>query len=127
VLVRPAGRCDSCKRAKWKQQDQWRGNASQRLYTAEWRKQSTYFLRAYPVCYACERAATVVDHHVPHKGDYSVFWDRTNWRSMCKPCHDHKTAVHDGAFGNAVTPAGAVSSPLLPTVTSDHAEPEQNE
>ena len=36
-------------------------------------------------------AATVVDHKIPHKGDPQLFWDETNWQSLCAPCHDsHK-------------------------------------
>lgn len=47
-------------------------------------------------------AATVVDHIAPHKlgdakssGDperiaaaWKLFWDRSNWQSLCKFCHD---------------------------------------
>jgi 5-methylcytosine-specific restriction protein A len=43
-----------------------------------------------------------VDHRVPHRrGDLALFWDRTNWCAMSKPCHDAKTAREDGGFGNA--------------------------
>lgn len=43
--------------------------------------------------------AEVVDHIVPHKGDLSLFWSRSNWQSLCKRCHDIKTAMEDGGFG----------------------------
>lgn len=33
-------------------------------------------------------AATVVDHITPHKGDSALFWDKANWQSLCKRCHD---------------------------------------
>ena len=47
-------------------------------------------------------AATVVDHKVPHRLGHALmtgckvaiaaarklFWDRKNWQSLCKPCHD---------------------------------------
>jgi 5-methylcytosine-specific restriction protein A len=33
----------------------------------------------------------VVDHRVPHRGDDHLFWDRSNWQAMSKPCHDEKT------------------------------------
>jgi len=33
-----------------------------------------------------------------------LFWDRNNWQSMAKACHDRKTAAEDGGFGN---PGGA--------------------
>ena len=40
----------------------------------------------------CERqgivtAATVVDHIKEHKGDYGLFWDESNWQSLCASCH----------------------------------------
>lgn len=44
-------------------------------------------------------AASVVDHIVPHKGDQKLFWRRSNWQSLCKRCHDVKTATEDGGFG----------------------------
>nr|WP_292832122.1 HNH endonuclease signature motif containing protein [Mesorhizobium sp.] len=28
-----------------------------------------------------------------------LFWDRSNWQPLCKPCHDRKTATSDGGFG----------------------------
>ena len=39
--------------------------------------------------------ATVVDHMVPHRGDEKLFWDRSNWRALCKRCHDKKTGNED--------------------------------
>jgi 5-methylcytosine-specific restriction protein A len=45
-------------------------------------------------------AATVVDHKIPHSGDYDRFWDEANWQSLCKRHHDIKTATEDGAFGH---------------------------
>jgi len=47
------------------------------------------------------RAATVVDHKVPHRGDQVLMWDQNNWQSMAKECHDKKTAREDGGFGRA--------------------------
>jgi 5-methylcytosine-specific restriction protein A len=44
-------------------------------------------------------AANVVDHIKPHKGDQALFWCRDNWQSLCKRCHDYKTATEDGGFG----------------------------
>jgi 5-methylcytosine-specific restriction protein A len=44
--------------------------------------------------------ATVVDHIKPHQGDMALFWKSDNWQTLCKQCHDTKTAREDGAFGN---------------------------
>jgi len=46
------------------------------------------------------QAATVVDHIKPHRGDKTLFWERSNWQALCKQCHDIKTAKEDGGFGN---------------------------
>jgi 5-methylcytosine-specific restriction protein A len=67
------------------------------LYGAKWRKCRELFLSQYPLCVACERAgkvvaATDVDHIKPHRGDEVVFWDSMNWQSLCRECHNAKTA-----------------------------------
>jgi 5-methylcytosine-specific restriction protein A len=31
-------------------------------------------------------AAYQVDHVVPHRGDQLLFWDRSNWQSLCRSC-----------------------------------------
>ena len=36
--------------------------------------------------------ASVVDHITPHRGDWAKFIDPTNLQSLCKTCHDRKTA-----------------------------------
>lgn len=56
-----------------------------------------------PFCRVCARVypagdprsrtrATVVDHIVPHRGDWSLFVDPSNLQSLCKHHHDQKTA-----------------------------------
>ena len=30
----------------------------------------------------------IVDHKIPHKGDWKLFWRRSNWQTMHKGCHD---------------------------------------
>ena len=75
-------------------------SAGSRGYGSRWQRESKAFLRANPLCEECRKAgrytqATVVDHIVPHRGDQKLFWDRDNWRALCKPCHDRKTARED--------------------------------
>lgn len=36
------------------------------------------------------QAASIVDHVMPHKQDKTLFWDSTNWQSLCKDCHGLK-------------------------------------
>ena len=50
-----------------------------------------------PWCRECAKRgirtrATVVDHITPHRGDWAKFIDPTNLQSLCKTCHDRKTA-----------------------------------
>lgn len=50
-----------------------------------------------PFCRACAKRgirtrSTVVDHVTPHCGDWALFIDPANHQSLCKSCHDRKTA-----------------------------------
>ena len=65
-------------------------------YGSEWQTARLYHLADEPFCRACKVKgvvvlATVVDHVRPHRRDRELFWDRTNWQSLCKACHDFKT------------------------------------
>lgn len=93
------GYCDQ-HQERIRKKDRERGTAHQRGYDAEWDKQRLLFLDEHPLCVECRRKgyvmpATVVDHIVPHKGDKVLFWDKNNWQSLCKSCHDRKTATED--------------------------------
>lgn len=98
-------RCDKHKVEVRKQADERRGSSTERGYGYKWQKARDGFLKKNPLCVhhlennQVERS-TVVDHIVPHKGDQTLFWDRTNWQALCKPCHDAKTAREDGGFGH---------------------------
>ena len=75
-------------------------SANSRGYNSAWRKASRQFLLTHPLCEECRKngkytKATVVDHVVPHRGDQKLFWDRSNWRPLCKRCHDRKTGRED--------------------------------
>ncbi len=75
-------------------------SASSRGYGSAWQKASKAFLQTHPLCEECAGhgryvKATVVDHIVPHRGDRKLFWDRSNWRALCKRCHDRKTGQED--------------------------------
>lgn len=65
-------------------------------YGHRWAKARKFYLMHHPLCAECERngrprGALVVDHIVPHKGDKKLFWDSTNWQSLCVSCHASKT------------------------------------
>lgn len=103
ALVRDGkSRCEKHRR----EGDRARGTAHERGYTYAWTKARKSFLRGNPLCAEHERRgqlepAVLIDHKRPHKGDQTLFWDQSNWQSLCKACHDKKTAARDGAFGNA--------------------------
>lgn len=55
-----------------------------------------------PFCRECARRgirtrATVVDHIKPFRGDWDLFVDPGNHQSLCKRCHDQKTAREQAA------------------------------
>ncbi len=84
-----------------------RESAHRRGYGRRWQKTSAGFLRCNPICSNSlhlhderDEPATVTDHIIPHRGDMNLFWDSKNWQPLCKRCHDHKTAIEDGGFGN---------------------------
>ena len=75
-------------------------SAGKRGYGSRWQRESKQFLQSHPLCVECVKLgrytkATVVDHIVPHRGDQRLFWDQSNWQSLCKPCHDKKTLTED--------------------------------
>ena len=73
-----------------------RESAHRRGYTKRWQKASKLYLAAHPLCRECEREyalkrAVLVDHIVPHRGNYDLFWNSDNWQGLCKRHHDVKT------------------------------------
>lgn len=61
--------------------------------SVRWKRERIEHLRAEPWCRYCaardlKSPATVVDHIKPWRGSVQLFWDRSNWQSLCKTCHD---------------------------------------
>lgn len=109
ALVRGVRYCpkhEHLTRAVAKEYDDRRESSTQRGYSYKWQQARKGYLAKHPLCAECERqgltaAATELDHITPHKGDKDVFWDRSNWEGLCRPCHSRKTATEDGGWGNA--------------------------
>ena len=64
-----------------------------RLYGRRWGKARAAHLEQFPWCVMCEAAGqsvrgSVVDHRKPHRGDVTLFWDETNWQTLCALHHD---------------------------------------
>ena len=77
-------------RARNQRHDATRPNARARGYDRRWEAARKEWLAHHPNCSwpDCQRAATVVDHIKPHKGDPILFWDRSNWASLCQHHHN---------------------------------------
>ena len=85
--------------------------------TARWIKGRRRFLDKHPLCLYCQRrglvrAATIVDHVIPHKGDERLFFDESNWQPLCKTCHDQVKQAEE--HGRMVLGADADGVPLDP-------------
>lgn len=83
------------------QLDERRGSSTQRGYDAAWQRLRKRFLRANPLCVFCMEegkitAASVVDHiiTIATRPDLRLVWE--NLRSLCKRCHDRRTATEQG-------------------------------
>lgn len=83
-----------------KQPASWRKemrSSGERGYGSAWQRARKKFLMHQPLCVMCSAegrttAAEVVDHIQPHRGDRALFWDSTNWQSLCKQHHDSDKA-----------------------------------
>lgn len=83
--------------------EEWRRGKSSaaRGYGYKWQKARAKFLRNNPLCVNHEARgimvmAKVVDHVIDHKGDEVLFWDESNWQSLCISCHNEKTGKTRG-------------------------------
>jgi len=88
-----------------REHDRRRGSSTTRGYGYKWQQARARFLQANPLCVRCEsegrvKAATDVDHIIPHRGDQELFWDESNYQSLCHAHHSAKTASEDSGFGN---------------------------
>lgn len=88
-----------------------------RLYNHKWRRQRELFLYTNPLCVMCEQmgrveAATVVDHIEPHKGSEGLFWDVSNWQSLCK--HHHDSAKQEQEHRGVVRGGDSSGEPFDP-------------
>lgn len=92
----------------------------QRGYSTAWDKARAGFLRLHPQCALCAReglivAATVVDHITPHRGDQRLFWDQSNWQSLCTNHHSSdKQQVERRGFSSRVAASGLPTDPSHP-------------
>lgn len=123
-ILKPRLQVASTSRLKVVSGDSWRSDkqtSAQRGYGYQWQKARAEYLKANPFCVFCLRDAgitvtepaevivactakgivipyaSVVDHSVAHRGDKTIFWDRSNWQSLCVPCHSSEAQKRDRA------------------------------
>lgn len=93
-------RLSSVQPGSWRTPDQ---SSTARGYGYRWQKAREGHLRNNPLCVMCKELdgranpATVVDHRIPHRGDQTLFWDRTNWQSLC--AHHHSATKQGQEVG----------------------------
>lgn len=91
----------STERARKRLLDKRRASGWRRGYDGAWAKARAVHLQREPLCRFCREqgkvvAATVVDHIVPIAERPDLRLDHSNLRSLCKPCHDSRTAAEQG-------------------------------
>jgi len=95
-----------------------RYNSTKRGYGSKWQRARAAWLTEHPLCKMhADRGylvpATVVDHIQPHRGDMALFWNRDNWQSLCKQCHDsHKQRLEKSG---AIVGCDAAGIPIDPS------------
>lgn len=67
-----------------------------RYNSSRWVAARKIHLMNHPLCVECRmegrvEAAGIVDHIIPHRGDAVLFWDESNWQSLCVTHHGIKT------------------------------------
>jgi hypothetical protein len=92
--------------------------------TARWQRLRKRQLEAEPLCQFClERgivtAANVVDHVVPHKGDWTAFVTG-ELQNLCEPCHKSLNGKSSCA-AIAATSASTAFRPILTARSTVHA------
>jgi 5-methylcytosine-specific restriction endonuclease McrA len=88
----PAAELCACQRKRAQERkarhDAHRPSAGARGYGGKWQREREAFLKVNRVCKRCGASATIVHHRIPHRGNPRIFWNRTDWIPVCKPCHD---------------------------------------
>ncbi|MFA5387699.1 MAG: HNH endonuclease signature motif containing protein, partial [Candidatus Paceibacterota bacterium] len=84
--------CSECQGLRDRDYESSRPDAQARGYGSRWRKEAKAFLKRNPWCVHCLAVglrvqSEQVDHIRPHKGNQRLFWDKSNWQALCKPCH----------------------------------------
>jgi 5-methylcytosine-specific restriction endonuclease McrA len=92
----------------------------QRFYdTARWQRRRTLQLKHHPLCKFCLNRgvvtrATVADHVIPHKGNWTLF-SLGDLQSLCSSCHSNqKQAIEHRGYTDEVDADGWPTDPKHP-------------
>jgi len=98
LAVDESGYCDKPNHKPTPYRDDNRPNSTQRGYGYRWEKTTRRWKREAPrYCAEClvegkKVVGDVVDHIIPVEDkDDPLFWDETNWQSLCHLHHNRKT------------------------------------
>jgi 5-methylcytosine-specific restriction enzyme A len=83
-----------------------------------WRKRARHQLMVEPLCAQCLKAnrvtaATIADHHPPHRGDWNAF-RLGPLQSLCADCHSKKWAEDFHGYSSAIGDDGFSVDPRHP-------------
>ena len=88
-------------------------------HNAQWAKIRSAKLSIDPLCAMCQAMgkatpATVVDHIIPHAGDWQLFTAIDNLQSLCATCHGVKRTEEHTGYSHAVDVDGNPIDPRHP-------------
>lgn len=84
------GRC--AVHAAEKEQQRYNVDTRKWYSTEAWQTLRMLVFIDQPICVSCQHApSTEVDHIIPHRSEYGLFFNRENLQGMCKSCHSTKT------------------------------------
>lgn len=119
-LTVAAGRIAVMQPGSWRTDKQ---SSTARGYGYKWQQARGAYLLAHPFCVFCLRDlridvveneaiadacianaialpyATIVDHRIAHRGDMKLFWERSNWQSLCARHHSGEKQRLEAAGG----------------------------
>ena len=84
--------------------------------TKRWKQLRKITLEKFPICTRCNSSRSdIVDHKIPHKGDFYLFFDLNNLTGLCSPCHNNWKAKKElGHVDTACDDAGYPQDPNHP-------------
>ena len=72
------------------------GEFNKMYQSVRWKTRRRLILKQRPFCVECKKKnrlvfAEVIDHIIPHKGNWTLFLDPDNLQPLCRKCHGIKS------------------------------------